>query len=106
MTNRRSFLAQSATAGFAATATSLAAAPATNTSTGNIKLGVASYSFREFQRGLAIKYTKQLGIPYINIKEFHQSYKLSAEDLQKGRKAFEAAGLTILGGGTVTFAKE
>ena len=37
---------------------------------GGIKLGIASYSFREFARGLCIKYTKQVGTPYLTIKEF------------------------------------
>ena len=37
----------------------------------DIKLGVASYSFRKFPRAQAIQMTKQLGTPYINIKSFH-----------------------------------
>lgn len=70
-----------------------------------MKLGVASYSLREFQRGLAIKTIKQW-TNFVNIKEFHLPYAAKPEDQEKARKQFENAGLKIMGGGTVTFAKE
>src|ERR1700693_4145481 len=68
----------------------------------DIKLSVASYSFREFQRDLAIKYTKDLGVKYIDIKEFHLPQTDSKKDLIAGRKKFDAAGLTVVGGGNIT----
>ncbi len=105
MTNRRSFLAQSTTVGLAAAAP-IAAAPAAATEAHEIKIGVASYSLREFQRGLAIKALKQLGVTYVNIKEFHLPYILSPEEVVKGRKQFDAAGLKVIGGGTFSFTKE
>lgn len=71
-----------------------------------LKLGVASYSLREFSRSLAIKMVKKLNAPYINIKEFHLPYRSSAEELAKGRAEFERAGLTITGGGTINLQKE
>ena len=37
----------------------------------DFKLGVASYSFRKFSRAQAIAMTKQLGTPYLNIKDSH-----------------------------------
>lgn len=108
MTNRRSFLAQSTVAGLAATApVAFADAPSIVPATpGEIRLGVASYSFREFSRNLAIKMSKQLNLTYINIKEFHLPYKSTPEELEKGRKQFESAGLKIVGGGTIYFPKE
>src|SRR5579884_2809576 len=39
----------------------------------DVKLGVATYSFREFQRDLCIKNVKKLGIEYVDVKEFHLS---------------------------------
>lgn len=104
MTNRRVFLGGGAAAaggivGGGAQAQTAAAAT-------EVKLGIASYSFREFSRNMAIKNTKQLNVPYINIKEFHLLYRSTPEELERGRKQFEAAGLKIVGGGTITFAKE
>jgi len=106
MPTRRDFLASSS-AGLAAAPLSagLAAAPP-NGATSPLKLGVASYSLREFSRNLAIKMTKKLGVSYINIKEFHLLYKATPEEREKGRKQFEAAGLTITGGGTINLLNE
>lgn len=103
MPTRRDFFT---TAAAASGALALAPAAAAATTTPSLKLGVASYSLREFQRGLAIKMTKQLGVKYINIKEFHLLYKASPEEREKGRKQFEAAGLTITGGGTINLLNE
>ncbi|MDX2182126.1 MAG: sugar phosphate isomerase/epimerase [Bryobacteraceae bacterium] len=102
MSTRRDFFATTAAAGIAAAP--LAAAP--NGAPLPLKLGVASYSLREFSRNLAIKMTKKLGVSYINIKEFHLLYKATPEEREKGRKQFEAAGLTITGGGTINLLNE
>ncbi len=66
------------------------------------RLGVASYSLREFDRAQAIEMVRALGTPYVNIKSFHLDYGLSPDELAAGRRQFESAGLTIVGGGTVT----
>jgi sugar phosphate isomerase/epimerase len=73
---------------------------------GAIRLGVASYSFRNFPRAKAIAMTKALGTPFINIKSVHLPYELSPADLAAGRAEFVSAGLTIVGGGMITFAKD
>lgn len=72
---------------------------------GDFKLGVASYSFREFSRALAIRDTKKLNVQYINIKEFHLPLNSTPDEIAKARNEFEKAGLTILGGGNVSFQK-
>lgn len=74
--------------------------------TQDIKLGVASYSLREFSRSLAIKSIKELNTSYVNIKEFHLPYSSTKEDLEKGRKEFEKAGLKIVGGGNMSIQKD
>jgi len=66
-----------------------------------IKLGVATYSLRSFDRAKAIETIKALQTPWISIKEFHLRYVLPAEELQAGRREFEAAGLKIMSGGNV-----
>lgn len=68
-----------------------------------VKLGVASYSLRNFPRAKAIEMIKELGVPYVNIKSVHLDYKLSPAEIAAARKEFTDAGLTIVGGGTVTF---
>ncbi|MFL5552415.1 MAG: hypothetical protein ACJ770_06375, partial [Gemmatimonadaceae bacterium] len=69
----------------------------------NVKLGVASYSLRNFTRAQAIEMTKALGVRYINLKSVHLPYESSASELAAARQEVEAAGLVIVGGGTITF---
>ena len=73
---------------------------------GSIRLGVASYSLRQFPRDYAIQAVRELGTPYVNIKSFHQPYESSPEELVAGRRAFESAGLQIVGGGTITLQQD
>ena len=71
-----------------------------------VKLGVASYSLRKFPRARAIEMVKALRTPYINIKSFHLEYTLPPAEIAAARREFEAAGLQIVGGGTITFSKD
>jgi sugar phosphate isomerase/epimerase len=66
-----------------------------------IKLGVATYSLRKFDRTKAIEMIKALQTPYVSIKEFHLRYVSTPEELAAGRKEFESAGLKITSGGNV-----
>ena len=72
----------------------------------SLKLGVASYSLRKFPRDKAIAMITALKVPYVNIKSVHLPYELSAADIAAARHEFESAGLTIVGGGTITFEKD
>ena len=101
-TTRRTFFGATA----AAFAASRAGLSATGPESGDIKLGVASYSFREFQRHLAIEDTKKLNVSYINIKEVHLPLNSTPDEIAKARKEFEKAGLTIVGGGNISFQKD
>src|ERR1700704_2042923 len=68
-----------------------------------VKLGVASYSLRNFPRAKAIEMTKALGTPYINLKSVHLPYESSSAEIAAARSEVEAAGLRIVGGGMITF---
>jgi sugar phosphate isomerase/epimerase len=100
---RRGFLGGAvAAAGLAGAAAPAAAADRTD----DFKLGIATYSLREFQRGLAIRMIRQLGISYASIKEIHLPYRLTPEELAQGAKEFERAGITVTSGGVVYFTKD
>jgi sugar phosphate isomerase/epimerase len=71
-----------------------------------VRLGVASYSLRKFSRARAIEMVKALGTPYINLKSVHLRYELAPEELAAARREVEAAGLEIVGGGTITFERD
>src|SRR5579884_748460 len=96
--SRRAFVGTAAAA-FALTRTGHSA---TAPESDELKLGVASYSFREFQRALAIEDTKKLNTRYINIKEFHLPLNSTPEEIAKARREFDRAGLIILGGGNIS----
>lgn len=68
-----------------------------------VKLGVASYSLRNFSRQQAIQMTKALGTRYINLKSVHLPYEASPVEIEAARREVEAAGLQIVGGGMITF---
>ena len=102
VTTRRGFL------GTAAGLTTLAAVdagPVIENETGGFKLGVATYSLREFQRGLAIRMIKELKTPYVSVKEFHLPYLSTPQELAQGRRNFENAGLKIMSGGNIELEK-
>jgi sugar phosphate isomerase/epimerase len=69
-------------------------------------LGVCSYSFREFQRKLAISMIKKLGVTYVSVKEFHLPYTSTRDEIAKARSEFQKAGLTIVSGGNIDLQNE
>ena len=99
-TSRRGFLASSAALTLPSLPALAAAAKADD-----IKLGVATYSLREFPRAQAIEIVKKLDVEYVSIKEFHIRYKSTPEEWAQGRKDFEDAGLKILSGGNIDLKK-
>jgi len=63
------------------------------------QIGVASYSLREFQRGLAIRMIKRLGVTQVSVKDFHLPYTSTPAEIAKAVGDFTKAGLKIVSGG-------
>lgn len=102
-TTRRELIGGAAAAIAALRIADAATTPATHSE--DLKLGVASYSFRKLSRADAIKGIKALKVQYVNIKDFHLALKSTPEEIAAARKDFEDAGIKILGIGNVSFAK-
>jgi sugar phosphate isomerase/epimerase len=67
-----------------------------------LKLGVASYSLRKFPFEKCLEMVKALDTKYINFKDVHLPRTDNADAIRAARAKTEAAGLTIMGGGTIT----
>ena len=78
----------------------------TNRGGDDIKLSVATYSLRGFQRDLAIKIIKELNIRYASVKEFHLPYNDTPKQLADGSKRFREAGIDIVSGGVIYLTKD
>jgi sugar phosphate isomerase/epimerase len=78
-----------------------AAAPAATRATA-LKLGVASYSMREFSLDQALEMAKTLGVTSMTFKDVHVPRTDPPEATRALRAKIEAAGITIMGGGTIT----
>ncbi len=103
--SRREFLATAAATGAwtasgrlvgAATTAFAASPPAT------LKLGVASYSMREFSLDQTLEMAKTLGVTRMTFKDVHVPRTDPPEATRAIRAKIEAAGITIMGGGTIT----
>jgi sugar phosphate isomerase/epimerase len=100
--SRRSFLGAAAgIAGLSAVGIDTASAVIEPAPWG-LKLGVATYSLRSFDRAKAIEMLKALKAPWISIKDVHLDQKLSPAEVTAGAKEFEAAGLKVMSGGNIT----
>ena len=102
--SRRAFLGSVASAAalpaLAGATTSTTAAPATADK--SLKLGVASYSMRKFTLDQALEMAKTLGIRYMTFKDAHIPRTDPPETTRALRAKIEGAGITIMGGGTIT----
>src|SRR5581483_3354052 len=72
----------------------------------DLKLGIASYSFRKFSRAQAIAMTKKLGTRYLNIKDVHLPIDSTPQEIDAAKKEFEDAGIILVGCGNVSFDKD
>jgi sugar phosphate isomerase/epimerase len=103
---RRTFLTTVAAAGLLPHVTvRSAAAQAPAPKRELLKLGVASYSLRKFPFEKALEMAKACDVKYINFKDVHLARTAPPEVIKDARAKTEAAGFTILGGGTIDMKK-
>jgi sugar phosphate isomerase/epimerase len=67
-----------------------------------LTLGLASYSFREFPLDETLAMAKRLGITHMTFKDVHIPRSDPAEATRAIATKIRAAGITIMGGGTIT----
>jgi sugar phosphate isomerase/epimerase len=106
--SRRDFLGSAAAvsgaaaAGWAALSRPAAAATAVVAPTSALTLGVASYSLREFPLDQALEMAKKLGVTHMTFKDVHLPRTDPPEATRALSAKIKAAGITIMGGGTIT----
>jgi sugar phosphate isomerase/epimerase len=100
--SRRAFLGGTAAAAAFSALGRDAGAQAQPADAGPLKIGVASYSLREFPLDRALEMAKKLGVRYMTFKDVHVPRTDSPEQIRALRAKIEAAGITIMGGGTIT----
>ncbi len=80
--------------------------PIAATSGATLKLGVASYSLRKFTLDQALEMAKTLGVAHMTFKDVHLPRTDPPETTRALRAKIEAAGITIMGGGTINMAND
>ena len=70
------------------------------------RIGVASYSLRKLPVDGVIDAMHALQTPWLCLKSFHLPYELSPAEIKAARTRYEAAGLTIIGGGNIALRKD
>ncbi|MGA2153333.1 MAG: sugar phosphate isomerase/epimerase [Bryobacteraceae bacterium] len=105
-TTRRAFLSAASLAGLGVVAAPGAAARA-ETTPWEIKLGIATYSFRKFDRPKVIEMIRQVRTPWISVKNTPQQLATDStpEQARSARQAFDAAGLKVMSIGNIDMTK-
>jgi sugar phosphate isomerase/epimerase len=99
--SRRAFVGTALSAG-ALTRITRATAEAAARKPTALTLGVASYSCRKFTLDQTLDMAKALGITHMTFKDVHLPRTDPPETTRALRAKIEAAGITIMGGGTIT----
>ena len=66
-----------------------------------LKVGVASYTMRQFPLETAIKAIQRVGLHYVSIKDVHLPFKTTADERKAVAQKFKDAGITPLSCGNV-----
>ena len=107
--SRRSFLCSSALAAAYAVSgapPSLAELPTDREQAFPVKLGLASYTFRDFDRVQLIGFMKQLQVSALNVKDVKDHLPMDAELEAKALADYAAAGIKLHAAGAIYFTKD
>lgn len=101
MISRRNFIGSSAlaAAAYAFPSTAAAAAPP-------VKLGLASYTFRKFDRAQLIGFMKQLNVYALNAKDVKDHLPMDPTEEAKALADYHAARIALHAAGTIYFPKD
>jgi sugar phosphate isomerase/epimerase len=71
-----------------------------------VRLGVASYTFRNFSRAQMIEYLKQINVADLNVKNVKDHFPSDPADETKALADYAAAGIKLHAAGAIYFAKD
>jgi len=103
--SRRNFLHAAAVAA-AAPALSFAEPKPASGAPSPVKLGIATYTFRNFTRAQFIPWLKQLRVVSLNCKDVKDHLPMDATAEQQAQSDYRAAGLELHAAGTIYFPKD
>jgi len=66
-----------------------------------LKLGIASYTFREFNLSDTLRMTAQLDMKYICLKSMHLPLESTDQEIQRVKEQVEDAGIILYGAGVI-----
>lgn len=72
----------------------------------SIQLGLASYTFREFNRMQLIRFMKQLNVFQLNAKDVKDHLPMDIQDEESALADYTAAGIRLHAAGAIYFAKD
>ena len=99
--SRRAFVGAALSAGALSRITPSATAEAAPLRPARLTLGVASYSCRKFTLDQTLEMAHALGVTHMTFKDVHLPRTDPPETTRALRAKIEAAGITIMGGGTI-----
>ena len=104
--SRRDFVRSSAVAAAAcATSTRVLAAPTIEVAS-PVRLGLASYTFRNFDRAQLIGFMKQLNLSELNAKDVKDHLPMDPTEEAKALEDYHAAGIQLHAAGAIYFTKD
>ncbi len=71
-----------------------------------IRLGIASYTFRNFSRAQMIGFLKQLNVSALNAKDVKDHLPIDAIEEAAALREYEAAGIKLHAAGVISFSKD